>query len=46
MSICPKCEEKVNKGTANKKKIRGTIIHKECPTDRLKRIRLKKERDA
>lgn len=46
MPICPNCEKKINKGTANKRKIRGTFVHKECPIDRLKRIKLKRERNA
>lgn len=42
MPICPNCNEKINKGTANKIKIRGVWVHKECPKKRAKRIREKK----
>lgn len=45
MPICPKCKKRVKKGTANKKKIRGTFIHKECPEERVRRIREEKRLD-
>lgn len=37
MPICPNCKDKVSKGTANKKKVKGVFIHKECPSKRLER---------
>ena len=39
MPICPNCGKKINTGTANKRKVRGTTIHKECPEERIKRIK-------
>jgi hypothetical protein len=42
MSICPNCNKRIEKGTANKIKIRGTWVHKECPEKRAKRIKEKK----
>ena len=37
MPICPNCNKRINKGTANKRKIKGVFIHKECPNERLER---------
>jgi len=42
MPICPNCGKKIDKGTANKTKIRGIWVHKECPERRAKRIAEKK----
>lgn len=38
MPICPNCNKRIEKGTSNKTKIRGTWVHKECPEKRAKRI--------
>jgi len=32
----------VKKGTANKKKVKGTFVHKECPEERIVRIKQEK----
>ena len=42
MSICPNCDERIEKGTANKVKVRGTWVHKECPEKRIERMKKRK----
>ena len=42
MPICPNCDERIEKGTANKVKICGIWVHKECPKKRIERIKKKK----
>jgi len=37
MPICPSCNKRIERGTANKKKIKGTWVHKICPEKRVKR---------
>jgi len=42
MPACPNCDERVEKGTANKRKVRGIWVHKECPKKRIERMRKRK----
>lgn len=43
MAICPNCNKKINKGTGNKRKVHGVMMHKECPEKRAKRLAKAKE---
>lgn len=43
MAICPNCGKKINKNTGNKRKVRGIMMHKECPEARIERLAKAKE---
>jgi len=42
MPICPNCNKKIEMSTANRRKIHGIWVHKECPEKRIKRIKERK----